>query len=187
MVVLYHGHLLKGVNKMAQQYSSIVTKTVANANSGSLLPATLGQFVGSVSFFDNLFLDNVGATITILATGVYGTKGGPVGTLRAFFSLDGITMLDTGTFTPLVNLVNQSWIMQCVLTVRSIGAGGTIIGQGLFRHQATSTSFAERPMINTTTTGINTTNLQTMDIQVAWQTADVANTISSTNILISIQ
>lgn len=170
------------------EYFSLVTKTISNtAIQSSLLPNALGEFVSSVSAFDNLFLDRLGATLILNAAGIYGTKAGAVGTLRIAFSLDGNIILDTGTFTPLTNLVNVGWSLNCFITVRSIGVAGSIIGQGLFRHQSTSTSFAERPMINAVTSVINTENLQTMDLTATWSTADIANTISSTNVKVSIE
>lgn len=168
------------------QYSSIVTKTVGNVASGSLIPSTLGQFVGSVSFFDNLFLDRVGATINLIGTGYLSTKAAAVGTMQLTFSLNGGTIIQTAAFTPVASLVNIYWETRLLLTVRSIGAGGSIIGQGVFSLREAAGTLTHRFYPTTVTLPLDTTALQTPDLQVAWGTTNVSNTISCTNMLIEI-
>ena len=168
------------------QYSSIADATVGNSASGSILPSANTDYVGSISTFNNLFLDNIGSTLRIIAKGFYSTKVAATGTLRIFFSFNGSAIIDTGTFTPPASIVGGGWDLDCLLTVRTIGMTGSIIGQGLFKHFSTASDFAQEQMVNTGTSVIDTTILQMPDIQVEWSTPDVDNTISSTNIFISI-
>lgn len=73
-------------------------------------------------------------------------------------------------------LSNSLFEIEVELTFRSIGAGGTVIGQGKF---ITGTTI--HPLVATGTTAANTTIDLAVDVTVDWGTQHVNNTVTSTN------
>ena len=75
-----------------------------------------------------------------------------------------------------------------VITCRTAGATGTVIGQGgtIFYQGLGITSSYVRPLLMTSSATVNTTVSNTFDLTYTWGTAVPGNTITCTNAIFEI-
>ena len=153
-------------------FTQISDVTIANSAAEATL---LGTVVGSKTIGANKLV--AGSTVRIKARGFISQTGTP--TLRLQFKIGGVAYLDTGAIA-LPNFAgNHGWEWEGLVTVRTAGAGGTAIGQGIG-----FISVVNQPDLDTTnaaTTGINTTGALLVDFTATFGTAAPANSITCTN------
>lgn len=159
--------------------------TVGNQTGEASLLAT---GIGSVDF-DADFL-TVGQCIRLEARGyLSSTATGPALQIRV--RLGGTAILDTGAqILSATAMVDREWRLDALLTVRTIGGAGTIVGQGFFSFMdlagtAGAPTYFEMSMVAGPAT-IDTTSGLGLDVSAEWDTADPANTITATNLLLSV-
>lgn len=126
---------------------------------------------------------SVGSTIRLKVRGIIADTLTPTLQIRA--KLNGTTFIDTGA-TALTALAGgtHGWSYEAEITVRTTGAGGTAIGNHSM--VISSTAAPDLDSTNTGTTAIDTTAAQTLNLTVQWGTANVANTLTQTNITMEI-
>ena len=83
-------------------------------------------------------------------------------------------------------ITNEVWEVSYILTCRTTGASGTVIGQGHFEFDNSTNSGLFEGMPATGTTTIDTTASQAVSVTVEWGAADAANTISCTNLILEV-
>lgn len=161
---------------------AVASVTVANTvTETTLLPATLhGLKTIPANFF------TVGKTILVKAGGFYSTDED--GTFNVRFKLGGNTIIaalstDFGVYS---GMVNTGWWMDLFLTCRSVGAGGTIIGQGVLNVSYGALGGQLAQMVNTVPVAINTTTALATDLTLQWDVAEALNSLTLTNFLISV-
>jgi len=144
------------------------TVTVANTTTESTL---VGDGVGTVSLARNFFA--TGTTLRLRAAGVFTTKAAPVGTLRLKVKKGSTVLMDTGVVTPLTDVDGGGWVIRSLISARS---STLVIDNGVFEN-----SLDVKFMLNLSEVTINTT-VEDFDLTVQWGTADVANSLSCTNL-----
>jgi hypothetical protein len=164
-------------------FSQTSTTTVGNTTTEtSILGTGAGNKTLPASFWE------VGKSIKINMQGVYGSQAVP-GTLTFRVKLGAVTLapVATATITPPVSQTNSHWNFDDVLlTCRAIGASGSITMGGAvkFVDRATgAVKYVDLQQSGSTT--IDTTASNLIDVTVQWSAANVADTITSRNAIIS--
>ena len=157
-------------------FSQTTDKTVANTVTETTL---IDGGVGNLTIQANSL--KVGDTIRLALLGYHSGVSNP--TIRVKVKTNSTVQLDTGAVGS-ANSTNELVQLNALLTVRSIGASGSIIGHGYY--QELGAGIGNFPMVNTAAVTIDTTIDQVLDITVEWGTASASNTITSTNVLIEI-
>jgi hypothetical protein len=93
-------------------------------------------------------------------------------------------VLDTGAQIYDPALTNMGWQVSALITCRTTGASGTVFAQGVFMHALTEVDWTGKAMETTAATTIDTTASQAIAVTAEWDTADVDNTITQTNVVI---
>jgi hypothetical protein len=159
---------------------AIADKTVANSGAEtSLIGASP---VGSATIPVNNF--GKAKTYRVKALG-YISSDAAAGTLNIKLKA-GSTVLGETTAITLENSLSQVlWTVEFIMTCRTSGTSGTVIGQGSFMHnKAASADVSRYAMKNTAAVTIDTTATQALDLTATWGTADADNTITCTNFFI---
>lgn len=160
---------------------------IATANGGMTNTTNetslIGSGVGTLTIPANSFA--VGDTIRITLKGIYGSKASGAGTLTVACKLNS-TSLASGSGDINDNETNNQWALHMLVTVRSIGATGSVYAQGyaMYKYTQGTAQTMMWPFNVTSATTIDTTAAQVLDITGAWGTADAANTISCTNAIV---
>lgn len=153
----------------------IATDGVTRANTtseGTIIGSGVGSLVLPANFFTS------GKVIFFQSSGFFSTTGTP--TVRMRVKLNGTTILDTGTSSMSTSGVsNRGFSLEGRIVCRTTGVTGTIIGSGKTYYSQTSTTTDVNDMVNTSTTTIDTTVTQTVDITFQWGTASASNTLTA--------
>lgn len=124
----------------------------------------------------------VGQTFMLEASGYVSDAAVAQGTLQIRIRLAGSTIAATPIFTPTANQANSIWNLHTLITIRSIGASGTLISNGMFViNDSLGITEDVYPMINTTTMPIDTTQARGFDLTAQWGTASGSNVLLCTN------
>lgn len=141
--------------------------TVGNTASETTIKASSG--VGSATITANSL--SQGSVIRVKASG-HISDGGGIG-LTVKLKLGGTTIA-TATLAG-GGVSNVGWTMEGLVTVRTTGATGTVVGGGVF---VWSSASGNEHFVKTTTTTIDTTAALEVDTSVTWGSAAAANTIT---------
>lgn len=166
-------------------YTQISSVTVANTvTETTLLGATVNtHYVGSKTIPANTLV--VGKTIRINLDGIITDDVVPP-TLRVRVKLGSVTIMDTAATALLAITSNGQFEIICEVCVRTIGATGTVFTQGSFGYNSGIATFNRIQGLNTTTSTIDTTISNDINVTVEWGTADSDNSIICTNAIIEI-
>lgn len=165
-------------------YTSTADAQVAN----TLVETTLvGAGVGDTTLNANFFI--VGKTIRIRASGWVDTAAA-AGTLQIRIRLGGIAgtvILDSTAVAIANNLAARYWNVDAIITCRTVGVGGTVIGQTAFQHMvAAQGNPVWWEMTNIAAIALDTTIAEQVVLSAQWGTADVANIIACTNFILEV-
>lgn len=163
-------------NNQRTLFCQTTDKTVANtASETSLIDGGVGQLV---ILEDTL---KVGDTIRVALQGYHSAVSTP--TIRIRVKLNSVVMLDTGAVAT-GNSTDRLVELSALLTVRTLGATGSIIGHGYWQELGAGAN--NFPMINTAAVTFDSTIDQTFDVTIEWGTASASNTVTSTNVVIEL-
>lgn len=168
---------IAGINEWlnATIFSQTASATVANTvTETALLGTGRGTLVLPASFFV------VGKTLRGNIQGFMGDDVTP-STIRIQVKLNSTTILDTTATTLLAITGSRRFELEFDITNRTTGVSGTIFSQGLFKYFRDNTTEEKIAMLNTSTNTIDTTIAQTLSVTVIWGSANINNTITSTN------
>lgn len=120
---------------------------------------------------------HIGRVIRVYASGTYGTHSAGTVTLQLKLKVGTITVLDFGTITTAINIAARRWRVEAVLTVVAVGASGSFECAGMARiPTANDDVTASLPNVGSTTT-LDTTVAQTIQISAQHGASQAANTI----------
>ena len=153
--------------------------TVANTVTETTI---IGSGVGTLTLPANFLV--AGKTIRITAKGYYGTTGTP--TINIKVKLGSTVVMSTGAQTQALNITSQYFEASGDITCRTVGAGGTVYGQGHALLATTAVATTVEEMVNTATTTIDTTTTQAVGLTATWGTASASNTITGTNFTLEV-
>lgn len=154
-------------------------KTVANTVTETTL-LTTGQ--GRIAIPNDYLI--VGRTIRCRLSGFISDTGTP--TLNIKVKLGSVTLAQTTAIALAGTVTNNVWELVFDLAVRTVGATGTMIGQGRFWYDNTTQTGAHWGLPMTAAATIDTTVANSLDVTATWGAADVANTITCTNVLMEV-
>lgn len=157
-------------------FAQTASKTVANTVTETTLVNT---GVGNVIMPPNLL--KVGKTIKIKMYAYHSSVSGA--TLRLKIKVGGATVIDTGAHNS-HNDTNKLIKLESMITCRTAGASGTVLGQATFEEYGTTPD--SNGVVNTSTSTVDTTSALTIDVTAQWGTASASNTITCTNLVIEV-
>jgi len=160
-------------------YRSTASASVTNTtNETSIIASGVGGTIMPANFFIP------GRTLFIQAFGHFANTGGAVsGTFKV--KLGSTTIIDTTVNTILGLSGTRGWRFMAVVTCRTDGGSGTFMSQGFLRYNYTSSAVSGQDGPNTTTATINTTVANSLDITYKWATANASNTLTCTNVIVT--
>lgn len=169
--------------KLPKHYTQVTTKTIANTTTETSMFNDTGA-LGTRTIPGSS--TQVGSYFRIRLDGYFGSTAGPFVTVQ--IKMGSVVIFDTtltATFSP---STPQQWFVEAYFTVQSVGSGtsATVFGQGRFCY-ATSPSTQYNVLFTTNTavsSGYDSTASQVLDVTFKWNTADAANTITTTNAVI---
>jgi hypothetical protein len=163
------------------QWVQTSSVTVANTTTETNLT---GAGVGMVNFPANFL--KLGRNLRILGTGIYSATASS--TLRVQIKLGAVVIADTTALAIPAAETNQGFMFEVNASVRATGATGSIFGNGMMTRLGTA--LAVLP-VNVLSAGVpaavtvNTTIAQLLTVTATWGTANPANSITLTNLVVS--
>ena len=122
-----------------------------------------------------------GKTLSIRAKGKFST-GTAAATLRIRVYVGTNVVCDTGANGPGNSLTDRGWDIDCDVTIRTTGAGGTMYAQGRANVSTSATAAQSIDMENTGTVAIDTTTTNYVRVTGLWSAAlSAAYTLTATN------
>lgn len=118
----------------------------------------------------------VGRTTRINVRGMVSNYTG-LPTLTIRFKLSGSTYL-TGTLA-MMNATNNDFEIDILMTIRSVGAGGTMSAVGYMTHGMTTGTGGHLSLVFAGTQIIDTSTAKTVDVTAQWSVAHTSNTMTS--------
>lgn len=163
--------------------------TFASTNTVTINNTTTETSIRGLGYGSSTFTANslyVGETILVQATGLLSDAAITPGTLLIKIKLGGVVIATTTAFTPVQNQTNSVWNLQAYVTVRSIGATGSVIANSMFVINDTLGITEDvYPMINLGPTIIDTTKaINDIDITATWGTASGSNFLTTSNFIV---
>lgn len=154
-----------GAGDIGALFTQTVDATVANtAAETGLLSAGRGSKTMPAGLME------VGTVIRLSLAGHISTTGTPDINYRV--KLNGVELASTGNQT-LAGISAVGWRLFLNITCRTTGASGTVVASGFIRQGASLFG-----LVKTTTTTIDTTIGQLVEVTADWSAADAANTIT---------
>jgi hypothetical protein len=162
------------------QYSQTSTVTITGTTTSTTL---IGSGEGSLALGGNTLA--VGDAIIIKQSGIITNSTGSGENLTIKVILGGTT-LGSATGSVTTGASNWEYSLDCMFTVRSIGASGSVMftGFGLFEVRSGTNTWTVVPLSATSPTTINTTTDNAIDVQGQWASNSLSLSISSLNTLI---
>lgn len=161
-------------------YSQVASVTLANSNTETTLVDATGA-VGTLTLPAGFW--QVGKTLRITATGVYGSMAGSPGALQFKLKFGAAVILNDTGATMSASLTNRGWRAVAEVTCRSTGSSGTVFSQGVQTRNTTGTAAQLIDWESTAAVTVNTTASMAIDLTATFSTADAANTITLTNLV----
>ena len=160
-------------------YRSTASASVTNTtNETSIIASGVGGTIMPANFFI------AGRTLFVQAFGHFANTGGAVsGTFK--LKIGSTTVIDTTVNTILGLSGTRGWRFMGVVTCRTTGSSGTFMSQGFLRYNYTSSAVSGQDAPNTSTATVNTTIAQQLDITYTWAVANASNTLTCTNVIIT--
>lgn len=157
-------------------FSASASATVANSTSETSI---IGTGVGTKTLPASWAV--VGKTIRIRAWGLYSTTLTP--TLRWRVFIGSVAVADTTSKTTASTVTNVPWYLECDITVRAVGASGTVFAQGIVTHNTGTVWTMSNSAVSS---AIDFTATEAVDVKTTWNTGLAANTITGTNVTIEV-
>lgn len=159
--------------KFRQTSNVVVVNTISEST-------IVGSGVGSKTIAANTLI--AGSQIRIIARGYIRSLTAPSLQMRIY--LDAVNFIDFGSMALAAIAGDVAWELSADLTVRTDGAGGTALGNGLMSIGASTAKIFGS--INSATTALDTTVAHTVDVTATWSAASAQNYIGCTNLEIEV-
>lgn len=122
-----------------------------------------------------------GSVIRLTAFGTFSTTGTPTLLLGFYYGgVAGTALAATTAVTMGSGVTNVPWRMEWQGIVRSVGASGTIMGQGIVAHGTSVAAWTNVPLPQTAlaTVSIDTTTAKAVTVGAQWGTSSASNTLT---------
>ncbi len=158
-------------------FTSGAAVTLASSTTETTLVSTTG--VGATTVLNDSVA--VGKTFRVKVAGTIGTTGTPTLTLKIKNGTD--ILLNTGAVTQ-GTLTAESFSLEALFTVYSVGASGTVNGQGTFVVTGSTPVVAKVPMTGGAAVTVDTTANIALNVTAQWSAAAASNTLTVTSLVI---
>lgn len=158
-------------------FTQTADSTVENTTTEGTI---VGTGVGTTTLPADYFV--IGKSFRIKVMGHIASTGTP--TLQLKVKLGAVEVIDTGAVALGAITGTRLFILEAFITCRTIGATGTVQGQGNFVYYSASGQVEGIDDANTGTSTVDTTGSLAIDVTADWGTANAANIITSTNLVI---
>ena len=162
--------------KILEQYVNgtifVATADKTLTDTGSLIPTGVGSLTIPADFL------KVGKTLRIWIRGYHTMDVTPPDLIFSVV-LGGVTVCATASFSDSAN-TSQYWEITADVTVRSVGAGGTIRGAGKLLMEEGNGNTDSRGLLGLVDAAVNTTIANLLDVRVAYNPADAGSPITTT-------
>ncbi len=158
-------------------FTSASTVTLSNNVEISLIGSSIAPSGGKTIPADSMV---IGKEICVKGFGYMTTSASPPN-FTGKYVLGSTVIMQTGANTPPANLSNRAVTVDACYTVRTTGAGGTVIGQGTFSFRDNSGVIQAWDMVMTSAQTVDTTSAATLDFLGAWDATVGGNNIVFTN------
>lgn len=168
-----------GSGGAAGNNSALFTATGDATVSNSAAEATIiGSGVGSKTTAANYFA--AGTSLLVRSSGYLSTPAVPDSLTIKIKA--GSTVVGTATFTLPLNLANQVFTIESLITCRTAGATGTfMLNDIIITTNATLAATISAKALNTATVTLDTTGTLAWDVTATWGAAQAGETITGTN------
>jgi len=160
-------------------FSQTATVTVASTDAETTV---LGAGIGTLTLPVNFFV--IGKTIRVRAMGIFSDTGTPNITMT--YKLGSTTIMSTGAVALAGTISNNSWMAEGLITCRTVGATGTVFGQGYFEYDESTHAGTRLGMAATAAVTVDTTSTLAVNLTVTWGTNSASNTMSCTNFILEV-
>lgn len=164
-------------------YSQVTSKAVASTAAETTLVDSTSA-IGTNTFAANYL--QVGKSIRLRASGVYGTTGSPTLQLRLRWGAagSGTVLLDTGAQT-VTGATARTWAIDVILTARTTAS---LMGQGHVRLNTTSAILSALWEFSTGSAGVASlaTTATALTLSAQWSASSASNTITCTNMTMEV-
>lgn len=147
--------------------------TLANSTTETTL---VGTGEGSLTIQKNSLA--VGKTFKVVARGYYSNTGTPTLTIK--LKAGSTVLLTSGAITTTTSASNRAFVFNGLVTVYSLGASGTVRGQG----EVSELGSAVTGIASTSTVTVDSTANNTLNLTAQWGAASSSNTITITNLVV---
>lgn len=155
-------------------FTQTASVTVGNSTTETSL---FGAGQGSLTLPINTL--NTGKRVRWTLMGTISDTGTP--TLNMRIKVGGSTIASTGAVALAGTVSNRAWRLTFEMTCRSVGASGTVIGQGSFWYDDSTNAGTTIGIAMTATATVDTTAQLTLDASAQWGTLSASNTLTCTN------
>ena len=142
----------------------------------------IGTGIGTVTLPANFL--TAGKSLRITARGYISDTGTPNITIQ--FKLGSTSIVSTGTVALAGTISNNAWRAESIITCRTVGASGTVKGQGNFQYDESTHAGTTLGMVSTGTATVDTTGTLAVNLTVTWGTSSASNTITCSNLLVEV-
>lgn len=164
-------------------YSSAVSSFASNTTSETSLRGV--SWVGTYTLPANRLA--LGSVININASGYYSTNSGSNSLVWKVY-IGGTALLVTASTLMPASTSNRAWSIAAQIVCRNAGDSGSVIGQGkVILNISEGTGDFATQMVNTTTSTVNTTVTQDINLTAQWDVANSNNQLVCTNFTIEVQ
>lgn len=126
----------------------------------------------------------IGKSIKITVTGRITNTLTP--TIQVKGKINSTIVVDTTAVATAAITGTRFWKAEIYLTCRTLGATGSIQGQGCFEYSTTTSTIFRFQAGNTIATTIDTTIANTLDVTLTWGTASASNAATGTNCTVEV-
>lgn len=154
-------------------FVATASATIANTTTETTL---FGSGSGTTTLPASLLA--VGKSLRLRLSGVVSTDPS-AGSLTIRAKLGSTTIVASSAVTPSNSLTNVAWVLDVDLTCRTIGASGTVIGQGMM--QIADSTGRVIGLAATAAVTVDTTASQAVNVTAQWGAASASNTITCSN------
>lgn len=160
-------------------FTPTASKTIADSTAETSL---FGTGVGSLTIPASFLI--AGRSLRVKLFGYFSTTGTPTLNIKA--TLGGSTVCTSGAVATSGTISSKYWEIEVLITCRSTGASGTVIGQGLFTYDNSTQAGKAVGVVATATTTVNTTGTLALDVTATWGSASSSNTITCSNATVEV-
>ncbi len=167
------------VRQKGLMYNSLNDVTVTNTVTATSIVDASGFFYSNMTFVENYLAPS---QVLRLKAGGYYTATHTDRTITLQIRYGGTTLVSAPVTLTSAAGTDNSWYVEAVFVLRTIGASGVIKGSGIlsYTNAGTITSLERALKCDTT---INTTTSNTMDVRVVWNAASTNNSITCTTMI----